>query len=95
MSSYDAQKISALKRGTFPVVADVYDDEEVLSEQPYIAAVKDAADAAEPRPQVRDDSTVSTLFAEYIHKALAGDLSNEEALKTLDEKLNEALAQMK
>lgn len=95
MSSYDAQKISALKRGTFPVVADVYDDEEVLSEQPYIAAVKDAADAAEPRPQVRDYSTVSTLFAEYIHKALAGDLSNEEALKTLDEKLNEALAQMK
>ncbi len=94
MSSYEAQKISALKRGTFPVVADVYDDEEVLSEQPYIAAVKDAADAAEPRPQVRDYSTVSTLFAEYIHKALTGELSNEDALKTLDEKLNEALAEM-
>lgn len=94
MSSYEAQKISALKRGTFPVVADVYDDEEVLSEQPYIAAVKDAADAAEPRPQVRDYSTVSTLFAEYIHKALTGELSNEEALETLDTKLNEALAEM-
>lgn len=94
MSSYEAQKISALKRGTFPVVADVYDDEEVLSEQPYIAAVKDAADAAEPRPQVRDYSTVSTLFVEYIHKALTGELSNEEALETLDTKLNEALAEM-
>ncbi|SFO46684.1 carbohydrate ABC transporter substrate-binding protein, CUT1 family [Pseudobutyrivibrio sp. JW11] len=94
MSSYEAQKISALKRGTFPVVSDVYDDEEVLSEQPYIAAVKDAADAAEPRPQVRDYSTVSTLFAEYIHKALTGELSNEEALETLDTKLNEALAEM-
>ena len=94
MSSYEAQKISALKRGTFPVVADVYDDEEVLNEQPYISAVKEAADAAEPRPQVRDYSTVSTLFAEYIHKALTGELSNEEALQTLDEKLNEALAEM-
>lgn len=95
MSSYDAQKIQALKRGTFPVVADVYDDEEVLSQQPFISAVKDAAAAAEPRPQVRDYPTVSTLFAEYIHKALTGELSNEDALKALDEKLNEALANMK
>lgn len=94
MSSYDAQKISALKRGTFPVVSAVYDDEDVLNEQPYIAAVRDAADAAEPRPQVRDYSTVSTIFAEYIHKALTGELSNEDALSTLDEKLNEALAEM-
>ena len=95
MSSYEAQKISALVRGTFPVVADVYDDEEVLSKQPFISAVKDAADAAAPRPQVRDYSTVSTLFAEYIHKALIGDLSNEDALAELDNKLNEALEKMK
>ena len=95
MSSYDAQKISALERGTFPVVSAVYDDEDVVNGQPYISAVREAADKAEPRPQVRDYSTVSTLFAEYIHKALLGELSNEEALETLDEKLNEALAEMK
>lgn len=94
MSSYEAQKISALERGTFPVVAAVYDDEAVLSEQPYISAVKDAADQAEPRPQVRDYSTVSTIFAENIHKALTGELTNEEALELLDKKLNEALQEM-
>jgi len=95
MSSYDAQKISALTRGTFPVVAAVYDDPDILELAPYIGDVKEAADLAEPRPQVRDYSTVSTIFAEYIHKALVGELSNEEALEQLDEKLNEALAEMK
>lgn len=95
LSSYDAQKTSALVRGTFPVVADVYDDPDVLEQQPYISDVKDAAAQAQPRPQVRDYSTISTLFQEWFHKALTGELSNEDALKNLDEKLNEALANMK
>lgn len=94
MSSYDAQKISALERGTFPVVSAVYDDEDIIAEQPYISAVRDAADNAEPRPQIRDYSTFSTTFAENIHKALTGELSNEDALELLDERLNEALEEM-
>ena len=95
LSSFDAQKTSALVRGTFPVVSAVYDDAEVLAKQPFIADVKDAAGNAQPRPQVRDYSTISTLFQEWFHKALTGELSNEEALENLDIKLNEALEGMK
>lgn len=95
MSSYKAQKILALDRGTFPVVEKVYEDEDVLKQQPFIATVKDAAAEAQPRPQVRDYPTVSTLFQEYFHKALLGELTNENALDQLNDKLNEALAEMK
>lgn len=95
MSSYDAQKIATLVRGTFPVVKAVYDDEDVLADQPYIADVKEAADEAEPRPQVRDYSTISTIFQEWFHKALTGEVSNEEALEKMDKELNEALEAMK
>lgn len=94
MSSYDAQKISTLVRGTLPVVAAVYDDEDVLTDQPYIADVKEAADAAEPRPQVRDYPAVSTIFQEWFHKALTGEVGDEEALDNMDEQLNAALKSM-
>jgi multiple sugar transport system substrate-binding protein len=93
LSSYEAQKISTLKTGTFPTLSAVYEDADVLEQQPYIADVRDAADAAEPRPQVTDYSAISTLFQEWFHKALLGEISNEEALENLNEALNEKLAE--
>ena len=94
MSEYEAQKIQTVERGTFPACAAVYDDEEVTTEMPHLLGVKDAADAAKPRPQVRDYSTISTIFQNYFHAALTGQSTNEDAVKAMNEELNAALAEM-
>lgn len=94
MSSFDAQKIEVTERGTFPTIAAIYDDEEVLAALPHLAYIKDAADNAAPRPQVRDYPTISTIFQEYFHKVLAGGADEKATIEEMDEKLNDALAQM-
>lgn len=94
MSSFDAQKISTTVRGTFPTNAAVYDDAEVLEALPFLKDVKPAADAAKPRPQVRDYSTLSSIFQVYFHKALTGEMEYADALAQMDTELNEALAKM-
>ncbi len=91
MSSYEAQKLSVLKRGTFPTNAAVYEDEEVLADKPYLADIKAAAENAKPRPQVRDYSAISSIFQVYFHKALLGEMTDDEALEQMDQELNAAL----
>jgi multiple sugar transport system substrate-binding protein len=94
MTSFEAQKIEAMERSTLPTVSKVYDDAEVQAKLPFLADVKDAADNAAPRPQVKDYPTISTIFQEYFHKALTGDMDNDAAMTEMDTKLNEALAAM-
>ncbi|MBA4700356.1 MAG: extracellular solute-binding protein [Ruminococcus sp.] len=95
MSSYDAQKISTMVRSTFPTAAKVYEDEDVLTDKPYLADVRSAADNAKPRPQVRDYSAISSVFQVYFHKALTKELGYEDAMEQMDTELNAALEKMK
>ncbi len=92
MSSYEMQKISTMVRGTFPTCSAVYEDDEVLAKLPYLEGVRDAADNAKPRPQVRDYSAISAIFQVYFHKALTGDLDYAEAMEQMDKELNKAYA---
>ncbi len=92
MSGFEVQKIYAMQRATFPTNSQVYDDAEVKAVLPHLEGVREAADKAEPRPQVRDYSAISSVFQVYFHKALTGELSNEEAMEQMDKELNDALA---
>lgn len=94
MSDYKAQKIETEERSTLPTVKAVYDDQDVLQALPYLSDVKSAADAAEPRPQVKDYPTISTIFQDYFHKILAGDGDEKKLIPEMDQKLNDALAKM-
>lgn len=95
MSGFEAQKISTMVRGTFPTIASVYEDTDVLTDKPYLADVKSAADNAKPRPQVRDYATISSVFQIYFHKALTKELTFEDAMSQMDKELNDALSKMK
>ncbi len=92
MSSYEMQKISTMVRGTFPTCSAVYEDDEILEKLPHLEGVRDAADNAKPRPQVRDYSAISAIFQVYFHKALTKDLDYAEAMEQMDKELNEAYA---
>ena len=94
MSSYDAQKISTLVRGTFPTNAAVYEDAEVLEALPFLSDIQPAVDAAKPRPQVRDYATISSIFAVNFQRALTGESSFEDAMAQMDSELNSALEKM-
>lgn len=94
MAGYDAQKIQVQMRSTLPAIEALYDDAEVQEVLPYIADAKQAVDEAQPRPQVRDYATISSVFQEYFHAALTGAQSNEDAMAAMDTALNEALANM-
>lgn len=94
MSDYDAQKIETAERSTLPTVKAVYDDQDVLKALPYLSDVKAAADAAQPRPQVKDYPTISTIFQEYFHKILTGEGDAKKLIPEMDQKLNDALSKM-
>ena len=94
MSSYDAQKISTLVRGTFPTNAAVYEDADVLEALPFLSDIQPAVDAAKPRPQVRDYATISSIFAVNFQRALTGESSFEDAMAQMDSELNSALEKM-
>lgn len=91
MSSYDTQKQLTMTRSTFPTVAKVYDDKDVLAKLPYLASAKEAADKAKPRPQVKNYSAISTIFQTYFHKALTKDMPFEDAVKQMQVELNKEL----
>ena len=94
MAGEEAQKIQVQMRSTLPAIEALYDDAEVQEVLPYIADAKQAVAEAQPRPQVRDYATISSVFQEYFHAALTGAQSNEDAMAAMDTALNEALANM-
>lgn len=94
MSGYEAQKVSAMVRGTFPTAAKVYEDEEVLADKPYLKDARPAVDNAKPRPQVRDYSAISSVFQVYFHKALTKEMGYADAMEQMDTELNAALEKM-
>jgi len=91
MSSFDTQKQLTMTRSTFPTIAKVYDDKDVLTKLPYLSSAKDAADKAKPRPQVKNYSAISTIFQTYFHKALTKDMPFEDAVKQMQVELNKEL----
>lgn len=93
MSSYDAQVMQTEGRGVTPCIAAVYEDPEVLEVMPYLTDAKEAVDEAEPRPQVTDYPAISSVFQIYFHKALTGELSNEDAMAQMDEELNKTVSE--
>ena len=80
-----------MTRSTFPTIAKVYDDKDVLTKLPYLSSAKDAADKAKPRPQVKNYSAISTIFQTYFHKALTKDMPFEDAVKQMQVELNKEL----
>ncbi len=94
MASEEAQKIQVQMRSTLPAIEALYDDAEVQEVLPYIADAKTAVAEAQPRPQVRDYATISSVFQQYFHAALTGNQDNASAMEAMDAELNEKLAGM-
>ena len=89
--SKDMQKKLALEVGVPPTRASVYLDDDVKAKYPWYPTQLEALRNAQPRPRLPQWSKVEDILANYIHQALTGTLSPEEALKKAQEELEKVL----
>ncbi|AOM82368.1 ABC transporter substrate-binding protein [Salisediminibacterium beveridgei] len=95
MSSYEGQKISAIEGGNAPTMRSLYDDEEVQDSAPLFADPEfvETLENAVPRPVSPIYPQISDLMQIELSRALAGDISPEEAAENMEQAITDALAE--
>jgi multiple sugar transport system substrate-binding protein len=90
MMGEKAQNKLAIERG-LPGRISSYSDEAVLQAKPVITDMYGVLQTAKARPKVANYAQVSDAIQRNIHSALAGEVSVEDALKTLEGELKALL----
>ncbi len=95
MSGPEGQKISAVDGGRAPTIEALYDDEEVkeaavlFSNEEFVATLQNAV----PRPVSPIYPVISDIMQVELSKALAKDITPEEAAKNMQDKIVAAMAE--
>jgi len=89
MTAPEQQKFRALKGSFLPVLKALYDDQEILDAVPVIALAGEALANTVPRPVSPYYSDMSLKMAEQFNRAYKGDVSPEEAVRTLQSELQQ------
>lgn len=85
MSSAECQALRAQMTGCLPTIMDLYDDAELQKSVPYLSAVKECVEHGKSRPASSDYASLSTTIQEYLHMALSGEMTAQEAMDQLAE----------
>jgi multiple sugar transport system substrate-binding protein len=94
LSATEQVKQRALQGGPgIPTYKSLYDDQEILNNVPVVALAKEAAQNAKPRPVSPYYSDMSLEMAEQFNASLKGDVSPEQAVKTLQGQLQQIAEQ--
>ncbi|WP_017381694.1 ABC transporter substrate-binding protein [Paenisporosarcina sp. TG-14] len=95
MSGPEGQKISAVEGGRAPTIEALYEDEDVkgaaalFSNEEFVATLQNAV----PRPVSPIYPLISDIMQVELSKALAEDITPEEAAKNMQEKIEAAMAE--
>jgi multiple sugar transport system substrate-binding protein len=90
MTSAEALKTNAIDGSRLPPRRSLYEDQEVLDKVPVARLGKEAIiENSTPRPVSPYYSDMSLKLAEGFNDALAGDVSPEQAIKTLQSELQQ------
>ena len=90
LTSYDHQKKRAIVGGYNPTIAKLYEDEEVLTANPFFGELFDTFTNAVQRPSSVTGSKypqVSNAFFNAVHRVLSGSQGAAESLQQLDREL--------
>ena len=88
MTAPEQLKTNAIEGSRLPVRRSLYEDQEVLEKVPVARLGKEAIiDNATPRPVSPYYSDISLELAEQFNAALGGEVSPEQAAKTLQNNL--------
>ena len=91
LSRYESQKFVVLTMGFKPSRLDVYDDPDVLSEQPFLVDLKQVLLKAKPRPVTPYYLMISQVLQSEFSAALSGIKSAEDALADADQQIDRIL----
>jgi multiple sugar transport system substrate-binding protein len=90
-NSEENQKSWALKMGDLPTRKALFDDREVLEALPMVTKAKEALLNVRPRPVSGHYSKISSAMALQFNNVLRGTISPEEAVETLQSKLQQII----
>jgi multiple sugar transport system substrate-binding protein len=94
LSAPEQVKQRSLQGGPgIPTYKSLYDDQELVNKVPVVALAKESAQNAKPRPVSPYYSDMSLEMAEQFNASLKGDVSPEEAVKTLQSQLQQIVEQ--
>ncbi|MDI6641284.1 MAG: ABC transporter substrate-binding protein [Elusimicrobiota bacterium] len=91
MTSFEAQKIYAIKGGRLPTRKAVYIDKEVNKFAPYYKELYRCFISARPRPVSPNYSKISDILQIEIHKALTQKKTAKDSLKAAKEQIKKIL----
>ena len=91
LSDEAQHKILASEFSLPPAIASVYDDAEVKKALPFAAELKQAISQAKSRPVSPVYPQISAAIYKNVNEALAGSVTPEEALKTAQTQMEQAL----
>jgi multiple sugar transport system substrate-binding protein len=94
LSAPEQVRARALDGGPgIPTYQSIYEDQEVLNKVPVVALARDVVGNAKPRPVSPFYSDMSLEMAEQFNASLKGDVSPEQAVKTLQSQLQQIVEQ--
>lgn len=82
-TSYENQRQVMLGGGQVGTHLDLYADEEIIEMNPYLTEYLEVFEHASVRPSHPQYAQISDIAQSYIHRALSGSLSAQEALDEL------------
>ncbi len=89
----EQQKFRAVKGSLLPTRTVLYDDPEITQKIPVIRLGQEALKNSKPRPVSPFYSDMSLKMAEQFNRTLKGDVSPEQAVKTLQQELSSIVEQ--
>jgi multiple sugar transport system substrate-binding protein len=93
LTAPEQQKFRAVKGSYLPTRTDLYDDPEIQESVPVVALAREALQHTRPRPVSPYYSDVSLEMQEQFNAALTGDITPEDAARTLKENLENLIRQ--
>jgi multiple sugar transport system substrate-binding protein len=87
LSAPEQQKIRAVEGAYLPTRTALYSDPEIQEKVPVVVLAQEALQHTRPRPVSPYYSDMSLEMAEQFNASLSGDISPEEAARTLKEQL--------
>ncbi|WP_424187501.1 ABC transporter substrate-binding protein [Actinokineospora sp. G85] len=93
LAGEEQQRANLEKTSKAPTWAALYDDPALVQKFPYLVELKKSIEKAEKRPAVVKYQEVSTAIQSAVYDAMGGTVSSEDALKSLQSKLEELTKQ--
>src|SRR5215216_543461 len=87
LTASEQQRLRALEGSYLPTRSALYSDQEIQEKVPVVALAQEALQHTRPRPVSPYYSDMSLEMAEQFNASLSGDISPEEAARTLKEQL--------